>query len=238
MVSEKLEAHFHGCQIATTNSVKQHKLKKLIAWLSGKEGRGMEFISLYIPREKSIDEVIAFLKAEIDSAGTKSKSLDSLQDALKTVIQRLKLRKEIPENGIAVFTGTFAVSDLDQAALTVEEVVPPEPIIQYRYEIDNHFQLEPLREMLRDLKVVGLVAVDSKETSFGLLNGERFEFIENITSGIHGKSGKGGSSQRRYERERDTELTGLRSMRRRHFSRTIKSTCCSLEDRAQQKRIF
>ena len=32
--------------------------------------------------------------------------------------------------------------------------------------------------------------------------------MENITSGIHGKSGKGGSSQRRYERERDTELTG------------------------------
>jgi peptide chain release factor subunit 1 len=61
--------------------------------------------------------------------------------------------------------------------------------------------------MLRNQKVVGLLALDSKEASFGVLNGERFEFIENITSGIHGKSGKGGSSQRRYERERDTELT-------------------------------
>ena len=48
--------------MATTNSVKQHKLRKLIAWLSDKEGRGMEFISLYIPREKSIDEIVANLK--------------------------------------------------------------------------------------------------------------------------------------------------------------------------------
>ena len=187
--------------------MKQYKLKKLIAWLSGKEGRGKEFISLYIPREKSADEIVAVLKAESDSASTKSKSAERLQDTLKNVIQRLKLQKEIPENGLAIFAGTFHNNDSESATLNVEEVVPPEPIVQFRYEVGNHFLLESLREMLRDLKVVGLVAMDSKEASFGILNGERFEFIENITSGIHGKSGKGGSSQRRYERERDTELT-------------------------------
>ena len=91
--------------------------------------------------------------------------------------------------------------------MNVEELVPPEPITAYLYEVDDHFRLEPLREMLRDQKVVGLVAMDSKEASFGILNGERLELIENITSGIPGKSGKGGQSQRRYERERDMELT-------------------------------
>ena len=60
MVSEKV-THFHGCQIATTNSVKQHKLRKLIAYLSDKEGKGKEFISLYIPG-KSIDNIVANLK--------------------------------------------------------------------------------------------------------------------------------------------------------------------------------
>jgi hypothetical protein len=39
MVSEKV-VHFQACQMATTNSVKQHKLRRLIAWLSDKEGRG------------------------------------------------------------------------------------------------------------------------------------------------------------------------------------------------------
>jgi peptide subunit release factor 1 (eRF1) len=48
--------------MATTNSVKQHKLRKLIAWLSEKEGRGLEFISLYMPRGTSKDELVALLK--------------------------------------------------------------------------------------------------------------------------------------------------------------------------------
>jgi peptide chain release factor subunit 1 len=209
MVSEKV-VHFQACQMATTNSVKQHKLRRLIAWLSDKEGKGMEFISLYIPREKSIDEIVAILKCESDSAARKSESVsvrDRLQDALKNVTQRLKLHKEIPENGLAIFAGTFVANEMESEVLRVEEIIPQEPIMAYLYEVDNHFHLEPLREMLRDQKVVGLIAMDSKEASFGILNGERFELIENITSGIHGKSGKGGSSQRRYERERDMSIT-------------------------------
>ena len=209
MVSEKV-VHFQACQMATTNSVKQHKLRRLIAWLSDKEGRGMEFISLYIPREKSIDEIVTILKCESDSAAGKSENVsvrDRLQDALKNVIQRLKLHKEILDNGLAIFAGTLVANEGESEVLRVEEIVPPEPIMTYLYEVDNHFHLEPLREMLRDQKVVGLIAMDSKEASFGILNGERFELIENITSGIHGKSGKGGSSQRRYERERDMAIT-------------------------------
>jgi len=209
LVTEKV-THFHGCQIATSNSIKQHKLRKLIACLSDKQGKGREFISLYIPRQTSIDEIAANLKEEGDSAVTKSKNArdvrDRLQDATKNVIQRLKLQREIPENGLAIFAGTFA-NDSESEVLHFEELVPPEPITTYLYEVADHFHLEPLREMLRNQRVVGLVAMDSKEASFGILNGERFELIEKITSGISGKTVKGGQSQRRYERERDMEVT-------------------------------
>jgi peptide chain release factor subunit 1 len=61
--------------------------------------------------------------------------------------------------------------------------------------------------MLRGPIVVGIIAVETKEASFGVLNGERLDFIETITSGIPGKTVKGGQSQRRYERERDMEVT-------------------------------
>ena len=194
--------------MATTNSVKQHKLRKLIACLSDKEGRGMEFISLYIPRETSIDDIVATLKQESDSVAMKSESVrDRLQDAIKNVIQRIKLQKEIPENGLAIFAGTFVANEAESEVLNVEELIPPEPITAYLYEVDDHFRLEPLREMLRNQRVVGLIAMDSKEASFGILNGERLELIEKITSGIPGKTVKGGQSQRRYERERDMEVT-------------------------------
>ena len=213
MVTEKSSAHFHGCQIVTSNSLKQHKLKKLIALLSSKEGNGKEYISLYIPREKQADEVIAFLKEASASAAIEPENVKAvknrLQNAIKNIIQCLKLQKEIPENGLAIFAGSFARNDSESPAFNVEEVVPPEPITSYLFKIDHHFHLEPLRGMLRDPKVVGLVALDSKEASFGVFNGGRFEFIESITSGIHGKSGKGGSSQRRYERERDMAITSF-----------------------------
>jgi peptide subunit release factor 1 (eRF1) len=72
--------------MATTNSVKLHKLRKLIAWLSDKEGKGMEFISLYIPREKSIDEIVAILKKESDSAITIKLNHELTLNAIKPIV--------------------------------------------------------------------------------------------------------------------------------------------------------
>ena len=63
--------------------------------------------------------------------------------------------------------------------------------------------------MLRDQKIIGILALDSKQASFGLLNSEHLEVMEKISSGISGKSGKGGSSQRRYERERDSSIASF-----------------------------
>jgi peptide chain release factor subunit 1 len=224
LIVEK-NARVYGCQMATSNSVKQHKLRKLIAWLSNKEGRGLEFISLYIPKEKTVDEVITYLKCELDSSTTKyenSKDIrDCFQNALKNIIQRLKQRNQIPENGIAIFAGAFPINDFESEIVNIEEVIPPEPITTYFYTVDNHFRLEPLRDMLRNQKVVGLISMDSKDANFGLLNGERLEIIENITSGVHGKSGKGGSSQRRYERERDMALTNYFHRVTEHATKTF-----------------
>jgi peptide chain release factor subunit 1 len=182
----------------------------MMAWLSDKKGVGKEFISLYIPSNSSPDQIVTTLRNQVKSATVNHESVqDRFQDAFKNLLQHLKMKKEISENGIAIFAGTFAVNDPKGEVVSVEEIVPPEPVATYLYEVDDHFHLEPLREMLRNPRVVGIIALDSKEASFGLLNGELFEFIKDITSGIPGKSGKGGQSQRRYERERDMELTNF-----------------------------
>ncbi len=60
--------------------------------------------------------------------------------------------------------------------------------------------------MIED-RVVGIIAMDANEAGFGILNGERLDLVDHITSGISGRTDKGGWSQRRYERERDMELT-------------------------------
>ncbi len=194
--------------MATTDSVKQHKLRKLIARLSDEEGKGKEFISLYLPAGTSIAETVGFLKEKSDSIDVKSRGVEGrVREAIKAAVQHLKLHTEISGNGLAVFAGAFVGNGLDDDILNVEEVVPPEPVSTFLFGVEDHFLLEPLREMVRGQRVVGLLALDSKEASFGIFQSERLEVVENITSGISGKSGKGGSSQRRYERERDMAVT-------------------------------
>ncbi len=192
--------------MASSNSVKQYKLRKRIAWLSNKEGREIEFISLYIPSTTSIDELVVVLKNAYNSKVIEDERVSNrFHGTFKNTIQHLKLRKEIPENGLAIFAGTLA-NNQENEVFAIEEIVPPEPLVTYVFEIDDHFHLEPLRQMLRNPRIVGFIVMDSKGASFGLLNGERFELNKNITSGIPGKSKKGGQSQRRYERERNMEL--------------------------------
>lgn len=207
MLASRRITQFHGCHIATSNSVKQHKLRKRIAWLSNKEVLKPELLSLYIPSTTAIDTIIRDLKNKSGSTAINDEhSSDRLQVAIKSTIEHLKQRKEIPENGLAIFAGTIVGDNNENDILVIEEIIPPEPLIAYVLEIGHHFNLEHLRQMLRNPRIVGFITLDSKEANFGLLNGELFEAVKDITSGISGKSGKGGQSQRRYERERDMEL--------------------------------
>jgi peptide subunit release factor 1 (eRF1) len=102
--------HFHGCQIATSNSVKQHKLKKLIACLSEKKVSSKVFVSLYIPKETPIDEIAANLKKTPDN-----NAKDSLPNVLKNIIQYLKQLKEIPENALPYSLGFMAIPKILKA---------------------------------------------------------------------------------------------------------------------------
>jgi peptide chain release factor subunit 1 len=208
-VGSQKTTHIYACQIGTSNSVKQHKLRRTIASLADKQGRGHEFISLYIPSTSSLSNVVASLKDQQTPNFEKNGQINTrLKDATKNAIQHLKLKKEIPEGGLALFSGNL-VEDQNNDFPSIQELVPPEPITTFLFEVDDHFHLEPLREMLRHPRVIGLIALDSKEAAFGLLDGELLEVLEGITSGVAGKTGKGGQSQRRYERERNMSLTGF-----------------------------
>ena len=204
-MSKQTEPFLHACHMATTDSVKQHRLRKLIASLSEKEALEPELISVYLPLGVSVDAVSSILKAEPDAASPKpAQAKDRLHETRRSLIQRLKQQKEIPENGKVIFAG-FSFEN-NQQVFNFEEVVPPEPVPKFLFMIDTHFRLEPLREMLRDQKIVGLLAMDAKDAGFGVFAGGHLELVDSITSGVPGKSGKGGQSQRRYEREREMEL--------------------------------
>ena len=192
-----------------TDSVKLYKVRKLISELASKEGRGTELVSLYIPPKKPIHEVISNLREEWGTAGNiKSDTTRThVQDALTKAMQRLKLYRTPPETGLVMFSGALPTNGLGSEVVNLYEIAPPKPVNAYLYQCDDHFHLEWLKDMLREDKVYGILALDASETGLGILSGDRLEVVDHITSGVSGKTRKGGQSARRYERLRDMELT-------------------------------
>ena len=192
-----------------TDSVKLYKVRKLISELASKEGRGTELVSLYVPPKKPIHEVISNLREEWGTAGNikSDTTRNHVQDALTKAMQRLKLYRTPPETGLVMFSGALPTNGLGSEVVNIYEIVPPKPVNAYLYQCDDHFHLEWLKEMLKEEKVYGILAIDASETGLGLLSGDRLEIVDHMTSGVSGKTRKGGQSARRYERLRDMELS-------------------------------
>ena len=195
--------------MSKTDSVRLYKVRKLISELNSKEGRGTELVSLYIPPKKAIHEAIANLREEWGTAGNikSDTTRNHVQDALTKAMQRLKLYRTVPDMGLVVFSGALPTNGPGSEVVNVWEIIPPKPVQTYLYACDDHFRVEYLRDMLRDDKVFGLLAIDSNDVGFGILSGGSLEIVDLMTSGISGKTRKGGQSARRYERGREMELT-------------------------------
>jgi peptide chain release factor subunit 1 len=191
------------------DSVKLYKVRKLISELASKEGRGTELVSLYVPPKKPIHEVIANLREEWGTAGNikSDTTRNHVQDALTRAMQKLKLYRTAPETGLVIFCGALPTNGPGSEVINLYEIVPPKPVTAYLYQCDDHFHLEWLKDMLREEKVFGILTIDSSEAGLGILNGDRLEIVDLMTSGISGKTRKGGQSARRYERGREMEMT-------------------------------
>lgn len=182
---------------------KRYEFKKMLEKMSEKEGGGTELISIYIPPDKQIHDVTAQLRDEYGQcANIKSKQTKTnVQSALSSILSRLKYYKNPPENGMAVFCGSvYKGGDKSEMECTIIE--PPEPVNLYMYRCSSHFELEPLKQMLGEKEVYGLIVIDRREAYIGFLRGNRIEPISGCTSTVPGKQRKGGQSSVRFQRLR------------------------------------
>ncbi|MDA4136847.1 MAG: peptide chain release factor aRF-1 [Thaumarchaeota archaeon] len=195
--------------LSKADSVRLYKIRKAISELSSKEGRGTELVSLYIPPKKPVHEVIAYLRNEWGTAGNikSDTTRNHVQDALTRTMQRLKLYRETPETGLVIFSGALPTNGPGSEVIRLNEIVPPKAVTTFLYMCDDHFHVEYLRDMLKAEKVYGILALDSNDVGIGILSGDRMDVEDVMTSGISGKTRKGGQSARRYERGREMEIT-------------------------------
>ncbi len=192
------------------DSVALYKTRKMLRELSSKTGKGTELVSLYIPPKKALHEVLNSLREEYGTAtNIKSDSTrNHVQDALTKTQQRLKLFKKTPENGIVLFVGSLMTNGPGSEQVFVNEIIPPRPVQTYLYRCDDHFHLEHLMDMIKEVDLIGIISIDSTEAGLGVLTGAKLVVDEIITSGVGGKTRAGGQSARRYERLREMNLSG------------------------------
>ncbi len=183
------------------DDIEEYRFKKLIQELENIKGKATELISLYIPPGKEISDVVAYLRDELSqSSNIKSKSTrKNVTSAIESLISRLRYYRIAPGNGIAMFVGHKS-AEANQTEMVAYVIDPPKPIQSYIYRCDSQFFLDPLKEMLGEEKVYGLLIIDRKEATIGLLKGNRIETVEVMESLVPGKHGRGGQSQRRFER--------------------------------------
>jgi len=179
----------------------KYDLKRKLEELKQAKGRHTELISLYVPPSKQIYDVTAYLRNEYSqSQNIKSKTtMKNVLSAIESIMSRLKNFKQPPENGIVFFVGHKSVG-ADKTEMIAFVIEPPQPITIFLYRCDSVFYLEPLEAILVEKEIYGLLLLDRRECTIGLLKGNHIELLKYMTSQVPGKHGRGGQSQRRFER--------------------------------------
>ena len=179
----------------------RYDFKKDMQEITNYRGRGTELISVYIPGNKQISDVMAYLRNEQSQASNiKSKTtMKNVTSAIDSIAARLKTYKAPPENGVVIFCGEVPRAG-DQTKMVQYVINPPEAITAFLYRCDSTFFTDPLQSMMLDKKCYGLITIDRSEATLGLLIGSRIQVLKHFDSLVPSKHHQGGQSSVRFER--------------------------------------
>ena len=187
------------------NEAQKFELESLVEELEGYRGKHTELITVLIPAGATLTQTTKQLEDEkgtatnIKSTGTRKNVINALERA----IRKLKEIERTPKNGLAVFSGNVTMAD-GRESLEVWAIEPPKKLKIKIYRCDQTFVLDPLKEMLETDEVYGLLIIERNEATIGLLDGKHIKILQNMTSGIPGKTRAGGQSAQRFARIRES----------------------------------
>jgi len=178
-----------------TTKQKQH-LKKFIRDLGLVRGRHTELVSVYIPLGYDLNKIIQHLQQEQGTASNikDAKTRANVIDSLEKMIRHLRLFKQTPPNGLAVFSGNVSKQD-NKIDIQVFSIEPPEPLKTRLYRCDQTFVTDLLQNMTEAKEAYGLIVMDRREATLGILKGTSVRTLSKMTSGVPGKTRAGGQCQ-------------------------------------------
>ncbi|QKQ98445.1 peptide chain release factor 1 [Candidatus Nanohaloarchaea archaeon] len=189
------------------DEMSKYQLKKLVNKLEDIRGRNTELVSLYIPAGYDMSKISEFITSESSEAeNIKSKhTRKNVKAALDKISRRVKEEPVTPENGVAFFAGNVSERE-GRPDIQLWEVIPPQPIESRRYRCDKEFVLQPLKDMIVDDRVYGLIVADKNEAAIGYLQGSSVKTAYTLSSNVPGKTRAGGQSAQRFARLRKEML--------------------------------
>src|SRR3989344_6852733 len=172
---------------------KKQELKRFINELKNIRGRHTELVSVYIPAGYDLNKIIAHLQEEQGTAKNikDAKTRGNVIDSLERCIRHLRLFKKTPEHGLALFSGNVAAQE-GKVDIKIWSIEPPEPLNMRLYRCDQRFVIDILEDMREHKEAYGLILVDRREATLGLLRGSSITLLTDLTSGVPGKFKAGG----------------------------------------------
>ncbi|MBN1157732.1 peptide chain release factor aRF-1 [Candidatus Woesearchaeota archaeon] len=190
--------------MARLTEQQRYKLKHFIKAIENFRGRHTELVTVYIPAGYEITKIIGHLVQEQGTASNikSSTTRNNVINALERMVQHLRLFKQTPPHGLAVFSGNVAERE-GQQDYKVWSIEPPVPLNTRLYRCDKQFQLDLLRDMLDVKEAYGLVVMDRREADIALLKGKTIVSLTSAKSNVPGKTRAGGQSSVRFSRLRE-----------------------------------
>lgn len=129
--------------------------------------------------------------------------MTSVQAAITSTREKLKLYRVVPSNGLIVFCGTILMDDNKSEKKITLDISPFRPVQAFSYKCENRFNTDCLNFLLEDDEKFGFIIVDGSGALFATLQGNERNIQQKITVELPKKHGRGGQSANRFARLRE-----------------------------------
>ena len=197
----------------------------MIKGLEAVKGEGTSLVSLLIPPKDQIHRVATMLNNEYATAANiKSRvNRQSVQNAISSAIQRLKLYTNVPPNGLVIYCGLIVQknrSEKPQTKMVNIDLEPPKPLNTTLYLCDNRFHVDGLKYLLEADTKYGFIIIDGHGCLFGMLSGDSKTVLSKFQVDLPPRQDRGGQSALRFSR--------IRMEKRHNYIRKVAETANKL----------
>lgn len=166
---------------------------------------GTSLISLIIPPGEQIAKTQKKLLDELGKASSiqSDSNRQSVEEAIKSTRERLKLYSKAPKNGLVVYCGNVYSEDGRSKKKLTIDFEPFKPVNHSLYYCGEQFNVGPLKDLVEDDERFGFIVVDGDGALFAALQGSAKNVLLTVKTKLPNKQKHGGQSALRYSRNRE-----------------------------------